>query len=69
MGVSYLKLPDETWKKCAIWNLWNFWKLKFFKLFKPIKPIIVGYLCETFKWDLKEDVFYEMFETWNFSNF
>ena len=59
MGVAYLKLSDETWKRGAIWNFSNL------KLFKPIMGIC---LFETFRWDLKWDVLYETFETWNFSN-
>ena len=59
MGVAYLKLSDETWKRGAIWNFSNL------KLFKPIMG---SCLFETFRWDLKWDVLYETFETWNFSN-
>ena len=58
-GVGYFKLSDETWKRGAIWNFWNL------KLFKPIMG---GCLFETFRWDLKQDILFEMFETWNFSN-
>ena len=58
-GVAYLKLSDETWKRGAIWNFSNL------KLFKPIMG---SCLFETFRWDLKWDVLYETFETWNFSN-
>ena len=59
MGVAYLKLSDETWKRGAIWNFSNL------KLFKPIMG---SCLFETFRWDLKQDILFEMFETWNFSN-
>ena len=54
MEVAYLKLSDQTWKRGAIWNFWNL------KLFKPIMG---GCLFETFRWDLKWDVLFEIFET------
>ena len=59
MGVTYLKLSDETWQRGAICNFSNL------KLFKPIMG---SCLFETFRWDLKQDILFEMFETWNFSN-
>ena len=57
-GVAYLKLSDETSTRGAIWNFWNL------KLFKSITG---GFLFETFRWDLKWDVLFETFETWNFA--
>ena len=47
--VAYLKLSDETWNEMC-----------YLKLFKPIME---GCLFETFRWDLKWDVLFENFET------
>ena len=70
--------------RCAIWNFWNLsWKVAYLKLsdvtwnemcyLKLFKPIMEGCLFETFRWDLKWDVLFEIFEiyhggllTWNF---
>ena len=56
--VAYMKLSDETWNE--MWYL---------KLLKLVKPIIEGCWFETFRSDLKWDVLFKTFETWNFWNF
>ena len=56
--VAYLNLSDETWNEMC-----------YLKLLKLFKPIMEGCLFETFRWDLKWDVLFETFETWNFWNF
>ena len=56
--VAYLKLSDEAWNEMC-----------YLKLLKLFKPIMEGCLFETFRWDLKWDVLFETFETWNFWNF
>ena len=56
-GVGYLKLSDETWNKmCSIksFETWNF------------STHHRGWLFETLRWDLKQDMLFEMLETWNF---
>ena len=58
-GVAYLKLSDETWNKIFY--------LKCLKL-ETSQTCHGSCLFETFRWDLKWDVLYETFETWNFSN-
>ena len=55
-GVLYLKLSDETWNEMCY--------LKLFYLFKPITRVAYFKLSD----DLKQDMLFEMFETWNFSN-
>ena len=55
-GVLYLKLSDETWSEMCY--------LKLFYLFKPITRVAYFKLSD----DLKQDMLFEMFETWNFSN-
>ena len=49
MGVAYLKLSDETWKRGAIWNFWNL------KLFKPIMG---GLLIWNFQMRLENEMCY-----------
>ena len=57
-AFAYLKLSDETWNEmCYL----KFWYLKL------LKPIMGSCLFETFRWDLKWDVLFETFETWNFA--
>ena len=51
MGVAYLKLSDETWQRGAIWNFSNL---------KLSNPIMGSCLFETFRWDLKQDILFEM---------
>ena len=58
-GVAYLKLSDKTWNKIFY--------LKCLKL-ETSQTCHGSCLFETFRWDLKWDVLYETFETWNFSN-
>ena len=58
-GVAYLKLSDETWNEILY--------LKCLKL-ETSQTCHGSCLFETFRWDLKWDVLYETFETWNFSN-
>ena len=68
MGVGYLKLSDKTWNEMCY--------LKLFKLFNPSQELVIwnfqirheSCLFETFRWDLKQDILFDMFETWNFSN-
>ena len=60
IGVSYLKLSDKTWNEMCY--------LKFLKLFQPFQTHHKSCLFETFRWDLKQDILFDIFETWNFSN-
>ena len=77
--VAYLKLSDETWNEMCYLKLfnpsqqlliWNFQmglekrNLKLFKLFNHKTGVA---LFETFRWDLKQDMLFETFWTWNFS--
>ena len=59
MGVAYLKLSDETWNEMCY--------MKLLKL-ETFQTCHGSCLFETFRWDLKWDVLFEIFETWNFSN-
>ena len=55
MGVVYLKLSDETWKRGAFWNFWNL---------KLCKPIMGGLLIWNFQMRLEMRC-----AIWNFSTF
>ena len=59
MKSAYLKLSDETSKKIFY--------LKCLKL-ETSQTCHGSCLFEAFRWDLKWDVLFENFETWNFSN-
>ena len=54
--VAYLKLSDESWNEIC-----------YLKLLKLFNPIMEGCLFETFRWDLKWDVLFEIWNFWNFS--
>ena len=59
MGVGYLKLSDEIWNEMCY--------MKLLKL-ETSQTCHGSCLFETFRWDLKQYILFDMFETWNFSN-
>ena len=58
MRAAYLKLSDETSNKIFY--------LKCLKL-ETSQTCHGSCLFETFRWDSKQDILFEIFETWNFS--
>ena len=61
-GVAYLKLSDDIWNEICYLK-----HLKCLKL-ETVKTCNGSCLFQTFRWDLKWDVLFQTFETWNFSN-
>ena len=63
IGDAYLKLSGETWEKMWYSQLLKLLKLETFETFQIHQR---GCLLESSRWDLKSDVPFETFETWNF---